>query len=514
MIILYKSIKKKLSLLFLIANFVYTQNYFSADPYFTLVNEKKQFDGKYAINSNLFKPFFYDINDNKKFSVNYKTEFYLNDNVPNQENMDVRYFAKGYGFFSSLQFSLNSKYAYLIFEPYLRNNKDVNVDPIYRYDTFNYLNDFIVQKNNVINDKSLRNFLVFLNLKKIGIGYHKGNRWWGPGIHTTLQMTNNTWPIGSIIAGNLKEIKIGKIGLMGLYSFSKIKDLRNPIQKYHTALNGQITYYGSTILSIGFSRNYLSGGDKSINGRTWTDRDAQLIIFEGFLTKNLVGNEYTIAGHDQWDQTISGYLSLIIPDKKIKLYAEIGFNDNRMYLADLISQPDHTIATIFGFRNYGASKDSYVYGFEWTNLMISYTAKHRGLGGTPAWYSRQLYNYSTFNNRRWGAHSGSDSDDWFIYFGYISDKLFVVPSLNYERHGIVTNRPAEVKVELKIDLRYNYKNTWFGLAFEKQNEFFLGFPDYFYEDKFGKPIDSSSGNLASSRIINTLILSVNKIINL
>ena len=99
-------------------------------------------------------------------------------------------------------------------------------------------------------------------------------------------------------------------------------------------------------------------------------------------------------------------------------------------------------------------------------------SKHRGLGGTPAWYSRQLYNYSTYNNRRWGAHSGSDSDDWLIYFGYISDKLFIVPSLNYERHGIVTNRPAEVKVELKIDLRYNYKNTWFGLAYEKQNEFF------------------------------------------
>ena len=90
------------------------------------------------INSNLFKPFFYDLNNEKKFSINYKTEFYLNDNVPNQENMDVRYFAKGYSFFSSFQFSLNSKYAYLIFEPYFRNNKSINIEPIYRYDTFNY----------------------------------------------------------------------------------------------------------------------------------------------------------------------------------------------------------------------------------------------------------------------------------------------------------------------------------------------------------------------------------------
>ena len=29
---------------------------------------------------------------------------------------------------------------------------------------------------------------------------------------------------------------------------------------------------------------------------------------------------------------------------------QIGFNDNRMYLADLISQPDHTMATIIGIE--------------------------------------------------------------------------------------------------------------------------------------------------------------------
>ena len=33
-------------------------------------------------------------------------------------------------------------------------------------------------------------------------------------------------------------------------------------------------------------------------------------------------------------------------------------NDNRMYLADLISQPDHTIATIFDLEIMG--KNSYV----------------------------------------------------------------------------------------------------------------------------------------------------------
>ena len=42
--------------------------------------------------------------------------------------------------------------------------------------------------------------------------------------------------------------------------------------------------------------------------------------------------------------------SIVDFNKRLKLYAEIGFNDNRMYLADLISQPDHTMATIMHKR--------------------------------------------------------------------------------------------------------------------------------------------------------------------
>ena len=87
-------------------------------------------------------------------------------------------------------------------------------------------------------------------------------------------------------------------------------------------------------------------------------------------------------------------------------------------------------------------------------------------------------------------------------------------SFNYERHGIVSNRPAETKFEFKIDMRYNYKGIWFGVVYENQVEMFLGFPDYFYEDRFGNPIDSSSGIIANSRYTNTLMLTINKVINI
>ena len=63
----------------------------------------------------------------------------------------------------------------------------------------------------------------------------------------------------------------------------------------------------------------------------------------------------------------------------------------------------------------------------------------------------------------------------------------------------------------RLDIKYNYLNSWFGVYFEIQKDLFLGFPDYFYEDKFGNPIDSSEGIIANSRNTSTLILSFNKL---
>ena len=188
-------------------------------------------------------------------------------------------------------------------------------------------------------------------------------------------------------------------------------------------------------------------------------------------------------------------------------------NDNRMFFADFLSQPDHSMATIFGVRDY-VPNSNLVWGFEWTNLMISYSSRHRTSSGAGPWYDKKLYNYSTYGGRRWGAHSGSDSDDWFLYAGYLSDNLFIVPALNYERHGIVSQRPAEVKMEFRLDARYKYGDIWLGFYYEKQLEAFLGFPDYFYVNEQGDPTGyHTRDKLANSRHTNTLIFSLSRTIN-
>ena len=94
------------------------------------------------------------------------------------------------------------------------------------------------------------------------------------------------------------------------------------------------------------------------------------------FTYNLLENEYSIGGHDEWDQTLSAYIIVTFKAKIFKAYAEFGFNDNRMYFADFLSQPDHSMSTIIGLRHYlfGDSKN-WLWGFEWTNLMITYTSR-------------------------------------------------------------------------------------------------------------------------------------------
>tara|TARA_Y100000590_G_scaffold470748_1_gene669213 strand:- start:6388 stop:7899 length:1512 start_codon:yes stop_codon:yes gene_type:complete len=502
-------------MLFINISFVsssYSQIHVPSDPYHLLLYEKSQFDGEKPMNSNMFRPLFHKT-DSTLFMVQIKNEFYFNDNVPNQENMDVRYFSKGMGSFNSIALAMNSKYFTFLAEPYIINNNFLSVNSIDREGSFSVLNDKELPESIRPESSGFRNFLAFIHYKGFGFGWNNGNKWWGGGVHSGLQMTNNTKPFPSQIIGTIHEIRFGNIGLYGLYSFSKINESFGENAKYFTSLNGQISWYGSAILSVGFSRNYLTGGRKLLSGYEWKEADARKIVFEGLFTSDLLDSEYTVGGHDAWDQTLSGYINVTLPERDLKLYAEFGFNDNRMYFADFLSQPDHSMATVIGVRDYGiGANKNWIWGAEWTNLMITYTSRHR-TGGPGTWYQRNTYQFSSYYGRRWGAHSGSDSDDWYIYMGYLSDRLMIIPALNYERHGIVTHRPAEVKMELRLDARYKYNGTWIGLYYEKQQEAFLGFPDYFYEDDMGNPIDASKGNLANSRATNTLILTISRIIN-
>ena len=117
-----------------------------------------------------------------------------------------------------------------------------------------------------------------------------------------------------------------------------------------------------------------------------------------------------------------------------------------MYFADFLSQPDHSMATILGIRDYGVGNlKNGVWGFEWTNLMITYSSRHR-ITGPGTWYQRELYDYSSYKGRRWGSHSGSDSDDTF--WGMANAKLVVVPIRRIDSGDTPNDRASTPSTEI------------------------------------------------------------------
>jgi hypothetical protein len=210
------------------------------------------------------------------------------------------------------------------------------------------------------------------------------------------------------------------------------------------------------------------------------------VVLEDVFIKNLQKLDYTVAGHDPWDQTMSGWFEMSFPKNRLKLYIELGFNDNRFNLWDFFVHPDHAMATIIGFRKYGLlHRKNIVFGFEYANLI---KGRHHIFRATPNWYDRSQYDDFSYEGRRWGTHSGSDSDDLLIYFGLMNEKWAIIPAINFERHGVTSYRPPELKTEIRIDTRYNYKGYELGFYYEQQFEAHLGFPKdlYFMDEVTGK----------------------------
>ena len=399
----------------------------------------------------------------------------MNDNYPNLENMDNRWVGKGIGLFSGINISYSNKYLNFSIEPYYYFNQNKYLRNKYRVspygndhpNIFNVLND-----NRIHNDESfkiydIRQSKLIFNIREFGFGLSNENMWWGPGIHTSLTMTNNTSGFPYLMIGTLNEKRSKNIGFNFRYIFTKIKQISD--KPYYTSLVMTSSFYTNPIITLGFSRNYISGGYQV--DRPLTAWDAALLPFEGLFIESKPNNEY--GPHDPWDQSLSGFLVLHYFDSGLKIFIELGTDDHRQNWMDLRSQPDHNAATIIGLRKYGLFNNKSLFGgFEYANIKQTYSQVYRGGG---LWWWKDYYDYSSYEGRRWAAHSGSDSDDMYIFFGFKKNKMVLIPSINYERHGIVSASIPEVKIEIRLDFRIIYKNYNVNFYYEKElinnNEF-------------------------------------------
>tara|TARA_Y100000768_G_C23989191_1_gene690969 strand:- start:4379 stop:5779 length:1401 start_codon:yes stop_codon:yes gene_type:complete len=390
------------------------------------------------------------------FSIIFSQLSYINTNLPNLENLNGYYIPKGYGSYTSFLYSYKSKNIMLSAEPTLWHKNTYEIKPPSKDKLFSVLND--VPQSAVYRYQKFRNIGFKLFYKKISLGYGNWNQWWGPGIHNSLTLTNNSDGFFHYFF-NYKSILP--------YKKNIDYNIKYMVSEKFTNLNNDNFYLSSLFLNIkyndiefGYSRNYLSGGYFDI---PWTLNDAMLLI----LTQKNV---------KYWDFTNIFYLKLNNKNSGTEAFIELGFpNSLTSEINTDYYSLDHNRASNVGLRKKGAfGYPNMFFGLEYARIVQS---TYYNLLPSPNWYDNIKYNYSSYNGRRWGAHSGSDSDDLLLFLGYEDEFKSIVYSINYERHGVNYKFPPEVKFESRFSVSYAIKDTKFIIFYE--NEYFehYGFVD-------------------------------------
>ena len=115
-----------------------------------------------------------------------------------------------------------------------------------------------------------------------------------------------------------------KFFLTFTYIFTKLNKV--PGNPYFSALAFSIHLYTRPIISIGFSRNYLSGGLPT--DRPFTAWDAAKLPFEWlFIDSKIEKYPQDWEAHDRWDQTIAGFIIDQIgriPNQGEHIFSDIG----------------------------------------------------------------------------------------------------------------------------------------------------------------------------------------------
>lgn len=466
---------KHSSKILLMTGILFGQLYFRADPFYLLEYEKNLSYDAAEYRTTMFRPAYNPNFPINNLLINARSEFYYNTNNPNLENTSDKWVGKGTGFYSSLSFGYRSQYFGISVEPFYFINQNKDYDEPNRRDRFSVLNDARPHEESPYISYGIRESQIYLSYKKFGVGWSNTNMWWGSGMHTSSSMTNNTSGFGHVFLGTIEEKKFNNWSFNGRYILSKhgSKSLYNP---YFVALLLGVTFYSDPIISIGFVREALLGGDHPDAQDDNIDIfDAALAIFKGILIPEDVEQYREDWSYDDHAGTI--YTSAFFSKSKLILFFDIGRTDLASNTWSILVYPDHAISINLGVRKYGMfNNDNLFFAIEYFQNKNA-RSSHRIHAGD--WYERFQYEYNTYNGRRWAAHSGSDSDDFLISFGWIADKITILPSFNYERHGLtqatsdadIKHREfyyllPEVKFEFRLDLRYSYRKFKFNLYYE------------------------------------------------
>lgn len=253
------------------------------------------------------------------------------------------------------------------------------------------------------------------HLGSISLGASSENLWWGPGINSSLLMSNNAPGFFHFFIGSNKPLK----SAIGHFDFKLIgarltSDKRIPYENYHNRLrNINDDWRFLSAYTLSWQPKWIKGLFLGMN------RSLQLYGQDLHMQQGGILNTYIpvlglafqrknnrLEDSINRDQVASFFLRWIFPKSQSELYVEFGKNDYGVNFRDYLLAPSHSYAYTIGFRKlFPKSKRKYIL-LETELTQMSQSPDHlvRGAGN---WYEHsRIYQGYTNQNQILGTGAG------------------------------------------------------------------------------------------------------------
>lgn len=260
-----------------------------------------------------------------------------------------------------------------------------------------------------------------LNFDPISIGLSNENLWWGPGIRSSLLMSNNADGFKHITLNTTRPVKtpIGSFEAQLVSGKLESSGIKTPSSLNLTAKNSDWRYFSGVVfvyqpkwvpnLFLGFDRSYILYHKDLGNGFSDYFPVFTGVEKSGYVYDPLLGSDEE--DRKNRDQRLSFFARWVMPESKAEVYMQYGKNDHNYNLRDAFLEPEHSRAYVLGFRKLVPLRnpdENVQVGLEVTQIEPAGT---KNLRGAQSFYNhggiRQGY---TNNGQLLGAGIGTGSN--------------------------------------------------------------------------------------------------------
>ena len=262
-----------------------------------------------------------------------------------------------------------------------------------------------------------------IDLGPLGIMVGTNNMWRGPGIISSLLMTNNAQGFQHVGLNTIRPVKtpLGSIEL-SIFGATLTQNATQGFENKYlrtASINKNTRYINMLTLTYSpiFLKNFYLGANRVFHqfSRTTPSTDFKKDYLP--VTLPLFRNVYQ-DNAEAIDQILSGFVKYTFPKEHAELYFEYGWNDGSSNARDLTLDNSHSSASVLGFRKlqYFNPNTFLSIAFEATRMAQTPSYLQRNAGN---WYEHgMLIEGYTNENQILGAGSGfgnniqSLSVDW------------------------------------------------------------------------------------------------------